>query len=482
MTIILAIDQGTTLTKAYLLDDQGQFTEVGRLAHETFHPHDGWVEQDAEALLGNMITLIRKAGKFDALAIAHQGETVVASDAITGQPLYNAIVWQDQRTQPWLDAQRLQGLEQDTLQRAGLPLDAYFSASKLRWLLQEVPAAAKAYAEGRLRLSTSDAFFVSRLTGQYLTDTSSASRTSLANLRSADWDELLCERFGVPFSTLPNIVPTTHGFGTLHIGCESDGAPLVVDVVDQQAALYGHGCRHAGDLKITFGTGAFALAITGTQPHLHAGDGLLPTLAWTLTDAAGNPHTQYAIDGGMYTAGAAIEWLKSLGLFSDYDELSRYEGPTALETGLVFVPALAGLACPHWDRQAAGQWIGLRQGTTREALCRAVVEGIALRAAEIVDTLTAASPASGMLSVDGGITRNPYFCQFFADVLQRPVAVQQSGDLTSLGTAQLGMLAFTGQPLSMALQAPTVYQPGAAGVNRHLFTKALDQCRGWFSN
>ncbi|MCB6182878.1 hypothetical protein LIN78_04850 [Leeia sp. TBRC 13508] len=485
MRKILAIDQGTTLTKAYLLDEAGGFTEVGRLPHQTMHPQAGWVEQDAEALLHNIQTLIRMAGKFDALALAHQGETVVASDAETGLPLYPAIVWQDQRTQAWLEEERLKGLEQETLSRAGLPLDAYFSASKLRWLFHEVPAVKAAYQANRLRLSTSDAFFVSRLTGHYSTDTSSASRTSLANLHTANWDDHLCDRFGVPTATLPTIRPTVADFGRLSIGSESDGAPLVAVVVDQQAALFGHQCQQAGDMKITFGTGAFALALTGEKPHLHAGDGLLPTLAWTLPSRAGGVvNTTYAVDGGMYTAGAAIEWLKGLGLFSDYAELSTYQGPSALARGLVFVPALAGLACPYWDRHAAGQWMGMRQDTTKADLCRAVVEGIALRAAEIVDTLSAIQPHLGQLSIDGGITKNPYFCQFFTDLLQRPVTVFSHADITSLGTARLGSLALDSAAFQPAELLQQVYQPGAPTLAalRPRFHQALNMCRGWFSS
>jgi glycerol kinase len=259
-----------------------------------------------------------------------------------------------------------------TRSRAGLPLDAYFAASKLRWLLDHAPDARRLARQGLLRLGTSDAFFLDRLCGVYATDITTASRTSLMNLATGTWDPELCRLFGVPIGLLPPIVPSVHPFGEIR----GRGLSLTAAIVDQQAALFGHGCHLPGDIKITFGTGAFALAVAGDKPP--AGDGgMLPTVAWRIGD-----RTAYAMDGGVYNAASALNWVRGLGLFTDLREIDSFQGPTALERGLAFVPALSGLACPYWDRSAAGLWLGMGLETTRDHMLQAVLEGIAMRSAQ----------------------------------------------------------------------------------------------------
>ena len=265
------------------------------------------------------------------------------------------------------------GHEARVLERAGLPLDAYFSASKLAWILDHCDEARPLLAQGKLRLGTTDAFFLDRLAGRCVTDITTASRTSLLNLETGDWDAELCNLFGVPMQVLPRVVPTTGDFGSL--SQRGRPVPVTASVVDQQASLYGHGCRRSGDAKITFGTGAFALVITGDRPRRSPEQGLLPTVAWET--APGKP--MYALDGGVYCAGSAIEWGRGLGLFDDYTEINHFDGPCAIERDLVFVPALSGLACPHWDRRAAGAWIGLSLDTDRRDLIQSLLEGIAFR-------------------------------------------------------------------------------------------------------
>lgn len=419
--MILAIDQGTTSTKAYRLGPDGSFTAVGTHRHRQILPRPGWVEHDAQELVAAIERLGAAAGAVVAVGLANQGETVVAWDGATKQPIYNAIVWQDERTVDDVARLRANGVEALTLARAGLPLDAYFSATKLRWLLDHVDGARDLHRQGRLRLGTSDAFFLDRLAGGFATDITTASRTSLMDLRTRRWDPELCAAFGVPLECLPEIRPTVGPFGAAF------GAPLLASVVDQQAALYGHGCTAPGDIKITFGTGAFALGLTGA-PVMRNEFGLLPTCAWQIGDAV-----QYALDGGMFTAGAAWDWLATVGL-GTAEEL---DGPSALSRGVMFVPAQAGLGCPYWDRTARAAWFGIDLATTQAELRRAVLEGIALRAAQLARALAAAMGAAGRICVDGGLTRNAYFTRFLADALARPIEVATNADLTAFGAARL---------------------------------------------
>lgn len=472
---ILAIDQGTTSTKAFLLHEDGRFETIGARKHEQIHPGDGLVEHEAEALIGNIEALIdealTKSSHVEGIALANQGETVVAWDRQTGKPLHNAIVWQDQRTQAWLDALPDDKRRAITAE-SGLPIDAYFSASKLAWLLAQAPDAKTLAAEGRLGLATSDAFFIERLTGVYATDITTASRTSLMTLETGAWSPALCELFGVSQSLLPRIVPTTGVIG--EIKRKGHTIPLLASAVDQQAALFGHGCREPGDLKITFGTGTFALAITGGRPRRDA-DGLVPTVAWKLDGDA----PVYALDGGDYAAAAAVDWAMSIGLAGSLADFELEDGPSGLERGLVFVPALAGLAAPHWDRNAAGAFMGLKLGTTAADMRRAVLEGVALRAAELVEALTGES--GGELSVDGGLTRNRVFLQFLADTLGRAVRVNETSELTGYGAALLGFAALgkPAPPRQSGGAHRVVPSPGSAAIRkaRRTFARAIAAVR-----
>jgi glycerol kinase len=251
------------------------------------------------------------------------------------------------------------------------------------------------------------------------------------NLQSGEWNEELCELFSVPIECLPKIVPTTGDFGTIDV--QGKQITITASVCDQQASLYGHGCRKPGDVKITFGTGAFALAITGDSPVHSPEQGLLPTVAWQLQ----NRSTSYALDGGVYNAGAAINWAKSLGLFESFEQINQFSKHSAIERGLVFVPALSGLACPHWDRKAAGLWIGLSLDTGPMDMMQSVLEGIAFRAAEVIRAMEELTPIGKRISIDGGLSSNPYFCQFLANVLGKEIRVQEFAELTGIGAAWL---------------------------------------------
>jgi glycerol kinase len=469
---ILAIDQGTTATKVARLEPDGSFAVVATHAHRQIVPRAGWAEHDPEELVGVLEAALANAGPVAAFGLANQGETVLAWEAGSGRPLCNAIVWHDQRTRDDVETLRAAGAEREVLERAGLPLDCYFSASKMAWILRHVDEARPLLKAGRLRLGTSDVFFRDRLTGRYATDATTASRTSLMNLRTRRWDERLCALFGVPVDALPAIEPSAGMLG------DARGVRLTASIVDQQAALIGHGCVVPGAAKITFGTGAFALACVGSDvPSSDAG--LFGTVAWATRDAAA-----YALEGGVFSAGAAVDWARRLGLFADHGEIDSFAGPSALERGLVFVPALSGLGAPFFDRSAAGLFIGMDGETTRLQLAQAVLEGIALRAAQIARAMARDIALAGPVSIDGGLSRNRYFCDFLSRALGLPIAVPEVADLTALGVAHLAAfgaglsldLASVQKPRRRVRDAAARRLPAALLAR---FDDATTRARGW---
>jgi glycerol kinase len=469
---VLAIDQGTTSTRALRVDAEGRSEITCNVRHQQYYPAPGRVEHDPQELIASLEACIESAGDVDAIGIDNQGESCLAWHADTGEAIGPVIVWQDNRTESSIEKLKRDGREAQVLGSAGLPLDSYFSASKMAWILQNCEPAQKLQRQGKLRIGTTDAFFLDRLAGRFVTDITTASRTSLLNLATGCWDEDLCALFGVPMEVLPEIVSTTGDLGCIRRGNKS--IPIRASVVDQQAALYGHGCRAAGDMKITFGTGAFALALTGERLVRSPEQGLLPTVAWQLQGDS----PVYALDGGVYCAGSAIEWARKLALFDSYEEINRFRRGAAIERGLAFVPALSGLACPHWDRRAAGIWIGLSLDTDRRDLVQSVLEGIAFRAAEVVRAMDALVRIGGEISIDGGLSTNPYFCQFLADLLQRQVTTRAMAELTALGTAQLA-----GACEAIADAAgdqSRCYDPSVdRGEMQELFSQAVSRARGW---
>jgi len=422
----LAIDQGTTSTRGFVVDGTG-LRQVFARPHRQIYPAPGHVEHDPEELLANVAACIAAAPGADCAGIDNQGESCLGWDAATGAAISPVIVWQDDRTAGICDDLRRDGLGPLVRERTGLPLDPYFSASKLGWIMANIPAAQDLARRGRLRLGTTDAFFRDRLTGRFETDPTTASRTALMDLRHLDWDDDLCRIFGVPREALPPIRPTTGALGVL-----PGGLPLTASIVDQQAALFGHGAREPGDAKITFGTGAFALVLTGA---LKDGAGLLPTIAWAEAGQA----PVYALDGGVYAAASAVNWARGLGLFADWTEISAFSRPPAISRGLAFVPALAGLAAPHWNRQARGSWLGLSLDTDRADLMQALLEGVALRVGEVMAAMADLTPIAAPVSIDGGMSRNPWFMQFLADVLGRDLRVAAEPELTALGCGALAL-------------------------------------------
>lgn len=467
----IAIDQGTSSTRGFVLDDKGHGEIVCTRQHRQIYPQSGWVEHDPEELLQHVRECIEAGGPVDAIGIDNQGESCLAWNSETGQAISPVIVWQDRRTEKTISKLKADGAEKLTLERAGLPLDPYFSASKLSWILKNIPKAQELLKLGKLRLGTTDAFFIERLTGNFVTDITTASRTSLMNLATGQWDKVLCDLFEIPIEALPEIKPTISNFGTIKIAGQN--IPLRASVVDQQASLYGHGCRKTGDTKITFGTGAFALAVTGDEIVNEPELGLLPTVAWQ--ELGKKP--VYGLDGGVYCASSALNWGKSLGLFSDFNEINNFETAPAISRNLAFVPALTGLGCPFWDGSAAGLWIGMSLDTTAMDLVQAILEGIAFRAGQVIDAMSQQVEIGDKISIDGGMSVNSYFCQFLANVLQKQIVVQAGGEQTAYGTA---MMAMPGQVLINNGSRSRIYNPQNLPTNyKERFAEAVSRSRNW---
>ena len=444
--VTVAIDQGTTSTRALRLEADGTARIVARRRHRQIIPRPGWLEHDPAELLADLRACLEAVPTACRVGLANQGESCLAWDALTGAPLSPVIVWQDRRTAGTVEALRAAGGEAETRTCAGLPLDPYFSAAKLGWLLRELPEVAAAHARGRLRLGTTDAFFRQHLTGRCATDAATASRTSLLALSRGSWDARLCALFGVPIETLPEIGDSQGALG------EIGDAVLGASLVDQQAALFGHGCDAPGRIKITFGTGAFALGFAGPRPPLVFAAGPLPTIAWRRGGV-----DSFALEGGVLQAGSAVE------------------------RGLVFVPALSGLGCPHWDATAGGLWIGLGVEQGPGDLCQAVLEGIALRCAELVAALETRLPRPETISVDGGLAGCDPFLQFLADALQRELFRPDFRELTALGCARLAAGAGRAPPppSGRRFSPRGAVGPDRAAAWRARFAAAVARSRGW---
>jgi glycerol kinase len=427
MTNILAIDQGTSGTKAIVASDAGQ---VLAIAEQPLHPlyfEGGGVEQDPGALLDSVLTTGRRAAAeadvpLDAVALANQGETVLAWDRATGRPLGPAVVWQDRRAQAL--CARLADAAGRVAALTGLVLDPYFSAPKMRWLRENVTTGGV--------VTTSDTWLVHQLCGAFVTDASTASRSLLVGLDDVAWNGELLEVFGLAAEPLPAIVPNDAIVGTTRVfGGE---LPVTGLIVDQQAALLGEACIQAGDAKCTFGTGAFLLACTGTTP-VRSTAGLTTSVAWRLRD-----QTSYCIDGQVYTAASAVRWITQLGLITGADQLDTSAAPSS--DGVLCVPALAGLAAPWWDSAATASFSGMTLSSGRGHLVRALLEGIAAQVAGLTGLIAAdlGAPLT-RLRVDGGLTRSRVLMQAQADLAEIPVEVYPSAHATPFGAAACARLA-----------------------------------------
>ena len=432
---VIAIDQGTTSTKALLLDTSGKLLVTYQKTHKQITPKSGWIEHDPEEIYAHILEALQSAGSVDAIGLSHQGETIIAWDAETKKPLYNMIVWQDQRTEKRITELKNQGHEPRIQEKTGLLLDSYFPASKMAWLLENVVPVQKALKANRLRIGTSESFFVDRLTGVYSTDYNSASRTSLFNAHTLTWDEELCRLFSVPIEILPPIRDTVGEFGFHKLNGKD--TPITAVIIDQFASVYGHGCHAPSDAKATFGTGAFMQVVTGDTLIVDTTTGLSSALFWKFD----NENPVFGLDAGVYNVGSAVNWAKSLGLFETYEQINDFKNTPAVERDILFVPALSGLACPHWDRSASGMWSGLSLETTRWDMLQAILEGIAFRTLENFKTMQHFTDLGDTISVDGGLVQNPYFVQFLADIMNKDILIPSNHELTGFGA---GLLALKG--------------------------------------
>ncbi len=484
---VLAVDQGTTRTKAMLLDAGAHCLAESASEAPLLYPRPGWVEQDPHALLRGVVENARAvlaATNADVLAfgLANQGETVVAWDRRSGEPLYNAIGWQDRRTDEQCEALKSSGADRLIRERTGLPIDPYFSATKLRWLLDNVEGARALAERGDLLAGTSDSWLLWRLTGEHRTDDSTASRTMLYNPRTRDWDPDVLDLLEIPRAILPSIQPSCSAFGSVPADVLGRALPVTAALVDQQAALFGQACHAPGDVKVTYGTGAFILLNTGrelpTSRH-----GLLPTVAWSR-----GADVTYALDGGIYVAGAAIQWLRDgLGIIASAEETAALAASVPDSGGVVFVPALAGLAAPYWDSYARGLIIGLTRGVTRAHVVRAALEGIAFRTRDVVEAM-AQNTGRPLASIkaDGGASQNPFLMQELADLLGVEVRVAATREATALGAslmAGLGAGFWRDERETAALWREAArYAPrsdGSVAARYAEWQRAVERARGW---
>jgi len=431
--LLLGIDEGTTGVKAALFDERLRPVREARRDKVNRHPQAGWVEQDAEEVLIAVVEAVGEllddaSGEVVACGLDHQGESVLAWDAESGVPLTPIVVWQDKRSAEVLE--RLGDHEEEIRELSGLPFDPYFSAAKLAWLLERDEGVQRAREAGTLRMGTVDSFLCDRLGAGFATDASTASRTQLHALGRPGFDARLAELFGVPLDVLPEVRDTAGELGVLRHDSWPVELPLCGQVVDQQAALAGAGCVVPGRVKATYGTGVFVLGHVGGQVPEPAG-GLLPTVAWSIEG-----RVEYAIDGGVFAAGAMLEWMcRELGVAERPADLAELARDADSSAGARVLPGLAGLGAPWWKPEARAVLAGLHGGTTRENVARAALEGIAWRVADVVAAMQQTTDVDS-LRVDGGLTNEPLLLQLQADAIGVPVEAA-GADATVLGAAVL---------------------------------------------
>jgi len=439
---ILSIDQGTTGTTALLVDRDGEVRGRGYAEIDQRYPQPGWVEQDpADIWLKTLRAIDEAKGRANAAAadiaaigLANQRETTLVINRDTGEAMGPAIVWQCRRTASRCDDLRREGLDEIVRARTGLVIDPYFSATKLEWILDNVPDARRLAEQGRLLFATVDTWLIWRLTAGavHATDVSNASRTMLFNIHTLDWDDDLLREFRIPRSVLPVVKPSSGVFGYT-----PEGIPVAGAAGDQQAALFGQACFKAGMVKATLGTGAFVLMHTGERPA-PSGHGLLTTVAWRIENVV-----EYALEGSVFVAGAVVQWLRDeLGVITDAAESERLAREVEDNGGVYFVPAFVGLGAPHWDMYARGAILGLTRGARKGHLVRAALESIGYQVYDVVKAMTAdAGLRPAELRVDGGAAANDFVVQFLADVLGANVSRPQHVETTGLGAAYLAGLA-----------------------------------------
>lgn len=493
MAFVLALDQGTTSSRAIVFDDAGNIVGVAQREFTQHFPQPGWVEHDADELWTSQVDvavdvlsrLKLKPSDIAAIGITNQRETTLLWDRSTGTPIHNAIVWQDRRTATWCDALRASGREADVTAKTGLLFDPYFSGTKIKWLLDNVPGARKAAEAGQLACGTIDTWLAYKLSGGslHITDASNAARTLLMNIHAGDWDDELLAMLDVPRSILPEIRDSSEVYGEVASSLPLAGIKLAGLVGDQQSALFGQSCYSVGDAKNTYGTGCFMLMNTGGQA-IASRHRLLSTVAWRI-----ERRTEYALEGAVFIGGAAVGWLRDgLGVIKNSADVEALASTVADSGGVSFVPAFTGLGAPDWDPYARGAIIGITRGTTVGHIARAALDGVALQVGDLLDGMrNDLGSEFTELRVDGGASVNNTLMQIQADVLQVPVVRPKITETTALGAAYLAGLAAGVWPDREAIrqqwQVDRRFEPqisaDEAAARRATWRRAVDRAKGW---
>lgn len=465
---ILSLDQGTTSSRAILFDRRGTIVDLAQKEFTQYYPQPGWVEHDPEEIWQTQLTVAREVlqkqglqpSQIAAIGITNQRETTVVWNRHTGEPIYPAIVWQDRRTAALCDELKSAGHSEYLHQQTGLLFDAYFSGTKIRWMLDELPGARALAEKGDLLFGTIDSWLVWKLSGGalHLTDLTNASRTLLFNIHQLEWDEHMLGILDIPRAMLPEVRSSSEIYGHTHSSLFGAAIPIAGIAGDQQAALFGQVCRQAGMAKNTYGTGCFMLLNTGDQPVI-SHSGLLTTIAWGV-----GGKVQYALEGSVFIAGAAIQWLRDgLKLIDDSPDSEYYAMKVPSTEGVYVVPAFAGLGAPYWDMYARGAIFGLTRGTSKAHLIRATLESLAYQTRDVLQVMEKDSGiALKALRVDGGASANNLLMQFQSDILGVPVERPQMIETTALGAAYLAGLAvgyWRAEELDNAWQLGVTFEP-----------------------
>lgn len=444
---ILALDQGTTSSRAIVFDHNGQIKSVAQKEFTQYFPQPGWVEHNPNEIWSSQASVIAEAiSAIDingldiaGIGITNQRETTIVWDVDTEEPIYNAIVWQDRRTSEFCDELKAQGLTDKIHEKTGLIIDAYFSGTKIKWILDNVPGARKRAEMGKLRFGNVDSWLVWRLTrGEvHVTDVTNASRTMLFNIHDLKWDKELMKLLDIPMSMMPEVKSSSEVYGHTKTTIFAHEVPISGIAGDQQAALFGQMCIEPGSIKNTYGTGCFVMLNTGNKPVMSKNN-LLTTIAWKIGD-----QVVYALEGSIYVGGSVVQWLRDgLGFITSSSEIEDLASTVPDSGGVYFVPALTGLAAPYWDQYARGTIIGITRGTTRAHIARAALDGIAFQTYDIAQAMAKDMNASlTELKVDGGASRNNLLMQSQADILGIKVVRPRITETTALGAAYLAGLA-----------------------------------------
>jgi len=440
---ILSIDQGTTSTRAIVFALDGSKVASAQKEFTQFYPDNGWVEHDPEEIWKTTVETTKSAlhqaqdqgVRVVGIGITNQRETTLLWNRETGKPIYNAIVWQDRRTSAFCNS--IKEHEEDVASKTGLLLDPYFSASKIKWLLDEIDGARELANQGKLAFGTIDSFLIWRLTGgeSHVTDTTNASRTNLFNIHTLCWDESLLSLFDIPSSVLPKVLESSDDFGHTQAHLFGRSLPIAGVAGDQQAALFGQCCFSPGDLKSTYGTGCFALLNTGSKA-LKSTHKLLTTIGYTI-----NGETAYALEGSIFTAGANIQWLRDgIGVISEAKESQALAESLDYDHGVYLVPGFAGLGAPHWDPDARASLYGMTRDTSQAHFARAALEAVCYQTYDLQQAMASDGICSSKVLVDGGMVANDWLCQFLSDILQVDIERPENMETTAIGAAYLAGL------------------------------------------